>query len=88
MIITKPQKNPTAVFTRRIRKGVSKGEPVLVRSTPTFEDILKQLREGSGLCNFKALKYETRTPEEQKMIEDLIMEKMGIWKYSPAQMQP
>ena len=64
VIITKPQKNPTAVFTRRTRKGVSQGEPVLVRSAPTFEDRLKQLREGSGICNFKALKYETRTPEE------------------------
>ena len=37
--------------------------------------------------NFKALKYETRTPDEQKEIEDLVMEKMGIWKYSPTHMQ-
>ena len=88
VIITKPQKQPTAVFTRRTRKGKKESEPVFVRSAPTFEDRMKQLKEGAGICNFKALKYETRTPEEQKRIEDLVVEKMGIWKYSPAQMQP
>jgi len=46
------------------------------------------LKEGAGICNFKALKYETRTPEEQKRIEDLVIEKMGVWKYSLAQIKP
>ena len=61
---------------------------MFVWSAPTFEDRMKQLKEGAGICNFKALKYETRTPDEQKRIEDLVMEKMGVWKYSPAQMKP
>ena len=83
VIITKPQKQPTAVFTRRTRKGKNESEPVFVWSAPTFEERMKQLKDGDGICNFKALKYETRTPDEQKIIEDLVMEKMGIWKYSP-----
>ena len=86
MFITKPQKPTTAVFTRRTRKG--KSEPVFIHPAPTFEERLKQIRVGVGICNFKALKYETQTPVEQKEIEDFVMEKMGIWKYSPAQMQP
>ena len=88
VIITKPQKQPTAVFTRRTRKGKKDSEPVFVRSAPTFEERMKQLKDGAGICNFKALKYETRTLDEQKKIEDLVMEKMGIWKYSLAQMKP
>ena len=46
------------------------------------------MKEGAGICSFKALKYETRTPDEQKRTEDLVIEKMGVWKYSPAQMKP
>lgn len=49
---------------------------------------MKQLRVAGGIFNFKVLKYETRTLAEKKEIEELVMEKMGIWKYSPAQMQP
>ena len=62
VFITKLQKQPTTVFTRRTRKG--KSELVFVRSAPTFEERLKQLRVGARICNFKALKYETRTPVE------------------------
>ena len=43
------------------------------------------MREGVGINNFKALKYETRTHTKQKEIEDLIMEKLGKWKFSPDQ---
>ena len=39
VFITKPQKKPTVVFTRRTRKG--KSEPMFVLSTPTFEERLK-----------------------------------------------
>ena len=60
VFITKLQKQPTTVFTRRTRKG--KSEPVFVWSVPTFEERLKQLRVGAGICNFKALKYVIRTP--------------------------
>ena len=87
VIITKPPKQPTTIFTRRNRKGKNESEHVFVWSAPTFEDRMKQLK-GAGICNFKALKYETRTPDEQKIIEDLVIEKMGVWKYSPAQMKP
>ena len=37
---------------------------------------------GARIKNFKSLKYETRTTEEQNQIEDMIMSKMGKWKYS------
>ena len=63
VIITKPKKKPTAVFTRRTRKG--KQEPILVRPAPTFEQRLKQLEEGAGITNFKALKFETRIDAEK-----------------------
>ena len=88
MIITKPHKQSTAVFTHKTRKGKNESEPVFVRSAPTFEERMKQLKDVASICNFKALKYETRTPNEKKEIEDLVMEKMGILKYSPAKMQP
>ena len=88
VIIIKPQKKPTAVFTQRTRKGKKDSEPVFVRSAPIFEERMKQLKTRVGICNFKALKYEIRTTDEQKKIEDLVMEKMGIWEYSPTQMQP
>ena len=61
---------------------------MFVQSAPTFEERMKQLKDGARICKFKALKYETRTPNEKKKIEDLVMEKMGIWKYSPTQMKP
>ena len=60
VIITKPQ----AIFTRRTRKGKQESEVVFSKSPPTFEERLKQLRVGAGISNFKALKYETRTPAE------------------------
>ena len=41
------------------------------------------LRVGAHVHNFKALKYETRTLVEHKEVEDLVMDKMGQWKYSP-----
>ena len=47
VIINKPQKKPTIVFTRRTSKGKKDSEPVFVRSAPTFEDRMKQLKEGS-----------------------------------------
>ena len=84
VIITKPQ----AVFTRHTRKGKQEGEVVFSKSPPTFEERLKQLRVGAGISNFKALKYGTRTPQEQKEIEDLVMEKLGTWKFSPDQFSP
>ena len=37
---------------------------------------------GLGMVNFKIMKYESRTAEEKKQIEDMIMKKMGKWKYS------
>ena len=78
VFITKPQKKPTTMFTRRTKKGKKESEPMFVQSAPTFEDRMKQLRVGVGICNFKALKYETLTPTKQKEIEDLVMEQMGI----------
>ena len=49
VIITKPQKQPTTVFIRRTRRGKKESEPVFVRSAPTFEDRMIQLKEGAGI---------------------------------------
>ena len=80
MIITKPKRLPTVVFSRRTRQG--KQEPVLIKPSLTFEARLKQLEAGVGFTNFKALKFETRTEEEKMQIEELVLSKMGKWKYS------
>ena len=84
MIITKPPKPSTIVFTRRSKKKGAKddNEVEFYRPPPTYEERLKQLRVGVGINNFKALKYWTRTPTKKKEIEDLIMEKIGTWKFS------
>lgn len=47
---------------------------------------MKELESGSSITNFKALKYESKTAEEQKQIEDTLISKMGKWKYSPDQL--
>ena len=56
---------------------------IFKRSPPTFEERLKEMESGAGMANFNALKYETRTIEKKKKIEDMIISKMGKWKYSP-----
>ena len=66
VFITKPQKQATALFTRKTRKGKNESESVFVRFAPTFEERMKQLKDGARIFNFKALKYETRTLDEQK----------------------
>ena len=90
VIITKPPKPTTTIFTRRSRKKGAKDESEVTfyRPPPTFEERLKKLRAGVGINNFKALKYETQTPVEKKEIKDLIMENLGIWKYSLEQFAP
>ena len=63
VIITKPPKPSIAVFTRRFRKKAGKegSDVIFNRPPPTFQERLTVLREGAGVHNFKALKYETRT---------------------------
>lgn len=87
VIITKPQKASIVVFTRR-SKGKGKGEVVLTKPPLTFYERLKQMEEGTGIRNFKALKFETRTDADKMQIEELVLNKMGKWKYSPAQIAP
>ncbi|GLJ33578.1 hypothetical protein SUGI_0675160 [Cryptomeria japonica] len=82
VVITKP-KLKTAVFTRRTRKGQKESEVVFRKPPPTFEEKLKQLEQGSGMSNFKALKYESRSDAEKMQIEELLLNKMGKWKYTP-----
>ncbi|GLJ36483.1 hypothetical protein SUGI_0732800 [Cryptomeria japonica] len=82
VVITKP-KLKTAVFTRRTRKGQKESEVVFRKPPPTFEEKLKQLEQGSGMSNFKALKYESRSDVEKMQIEELLLNKMGKWKYTP-----
>ena len=77
-----PKAPKTVAFTKKKGKaGI--GEVVFKRPPLTFEEHIKNLREGFGMANFKSLKYEIRTEPQQKEIEDAIMEKMGQWKYSP-----
>ncbi|GLJ36889.1 hypothetical protein SUGI_0745730 [Cryptomeria japonica] len=82
VVITKP-KLKTAVFTRRTRKGQKESEVVFRKPPSTFEEKLKQLEQGSGMSNFKALKYESRSDAEKMQIEELLLNKMGKWKYTP-----
>ncbi|GLJ23271.1 hypothetical protein SUGI_0440210 [Cryptomeria japonica] len=82
VVITKP-KPKTTVFTRRTRKGQKESEVVFRKPPPTFEEKLKQLEQGSGMSNFKALKYESRSDAEKMQIEELLLNKMGKWKYTP-----
>ncbi|GLJ18491.1 hypothetical protein SUGI_0328210 [Cryptomeria japonica] len=82
LVITKP-KPKTAVFTRRTRKGQKESIVVFRKPPPTFEEKLKQLEQGSSMSNFKALKYESRSDAEKMQIEELLLNKMGKWKYTP-----
>ena len=40
------------------------------------------------MSNFKSLKFETRTNAEKMQIEEMVLSKMGKWKYSPDQIAP
>ncbi|GLJ18473.1 hypothetical protein SUGI_0327590 [Cryptomeria japonica] len=82
VVITKP-KPKTTVFTRRTRKGQKESKVVFRKPPPTFEEKLKQLEQGSGMSNFKALKYESRSDAKKMQIEELLLNKMGKWKYTP-----
>ncbi|GLJ34623.1 hypothetical protein SUGI_0696410 [Cryptomeria japonica] len=82
VVITKP-KPKTTVFTRKTRKGQKESEVLFRRPPPTFEEKLKQLEQGSGMSNFKALKYESRSDAEKMQIEEFLLNKMGKWKYTP-----
>ncbi|GLJ37187.1 hypothetical protein SUGI_0754410 [Cryptomeria japonica] len=75
VVITKP-KPKTAVFTRKTRKGQKESEILFRRPPPTFEEKLKQLEQGSGMSNFKALRYENRSDAEKMQIEELLLNKM------------
>lgn len=55
VIITKPHKQPIVVFTRRTRRG--KKEVVFSKPPLTFEETLKKIEVGTGMQNFKALKF-------------------------------
>ena len=59
----------------------------LRKSLPIFEKRLKALREGSGMTNFRYLKYETRNKVEQKQIEDALIEKLEKQKYDPFKLK-
>ena len=60
--ISKAPKN--VVFTRRTRGKVGKGDVVFKKPPPTFEENIKNLREGSRMANFRSLKYEIRIEVE------------------------
>lgn len=62
VIITKPAKSSTTVFTRRSQK--KRSDIVFNKPPPSFQDKLKKLQEGARIKNFKSLKYETRIEEK------------------------
>ena len=68
VIITKLAKPSVVVFNRRSRKKVDRegGDIIFNEPLSTFQDRLKELQEGVGITNFKELKYDTITKEEQK----------------------
>ena len=91
VIITKPTKSSIAVFTRRTsRKKLKLGEEaedvIFKWPSPTFQEKLKDIDYGAGMENFKSLRYETRNVEERNQVEDMIISKLGKWKYSPDQL--
>ena len=94
VIITRPTKSSTAVFTRRApkyRKKMKLGEEdaeqiIFKKPPPTLQEKLKELEGGAGMENFKSLRYETRNADEKQQIEDMLMSKLGKWKYSPDQL--
>lgn len=46
------------------------------------------MEEGAGITNFKALKFETRNDAEKMQIKELVLTKMGKWKFSLDQIAP
>ena len=68
------------VFSRRTsRKKLDKGEEQIVfkKPPPTLQERLKDMEEEVGVLNFKIFKYDIRTKQEKKQIEDIVMSKMG-----------
>ncbi|MDF3686365.1 hypothetical protein [Enterobacter hormaechei] len=66
-----PNPNLEPKEDRSSKKKMEKGGDVIFkRPPPTFQDRLKELQEGAGITNFKALKYDTRIEAEKKQIED------------------
>ena len=43
--------------------------------------------EGSVMEDFRYMKYETKSKDEQKKIEDAMVEKMEKWKYDPNELK-
>ena len=71
--------------TSRKKLGKEEEEVILKKPPPTLQERLKTMEEGVDMVNFKVLKYDSRIVEEKKIIEDMVMAKMGKWKYSPEQ---
>ena len=64
VIITKPTNPSTTIFTQRSRKKAKKGGDIIFsRTSPTFQDRMKELKNRVGIKYFKALKYESRIDE-------------------------
>lgn len=90
VIITRPNKSSTIVFTRRVpksRKKLKLGEEdaeqiIFKKIAPTLQEKLKELEEWTSMACFKFLKYESRNANEKRQIEDTIITKFGKWKYS------
>lgn len=91
VIITKPTKSSTTVFARRKSKNKlklgEKVEGVIFKwPPPTFQEKLKEIDIGAHMINFRSLRYETRNVEERQQVEEMVMSKLGKWKYSLDQL--
>ena len=90
VILTKPTKSSTIVFIRRAsrsRKKMKLGEEdaeeiIFKKPPPTFQEKLKEIEGEARMGNFKSLRCETKNANEKKKVEDMMMSKLGKWKYS------
>lgn len=90
VIITKPTKCSTIVFTRRTSRSRKKlklheedaKEIIFKKPPPTFQEKLKDIEGEARMEIFKSLRYETGNVDEKKQVDDMIMTKLGKCKYS------
>ena len=55
---------------------------IFKRPLATFQQKQKEIDFGAGVENFKSLRCEIRNEEEKEQVEDMVVFKLGKWKYS------
>ena len=82
VIITKPSKSSTVVFTRRtsrkkLKLGEEVGDVIFKWPPPTFQERLKEIVSGDGIIFFRSLNYEIKNVEEKHQVENTVITKLG-----------